>query len=75
VSGSSHAIGLIFSIVALVLLVRHASLHGNDWHIASFGILQNHLTGRTKQQLFLSRLSYTALDKIPLFRQFVILKR
>ena len=34
----SHAIGLIFSIVALVLLVRHASLHGNIWHVVSFAI-------------------------------------
>ena len=34
----SHAIGLILSIVALVLLVRHAHLHGNAWHVVSFAI-------------------------------------
>lgn len=34
----SHAIGLILSIVALVLLVTHANLHGNVWHVVSFGI-------------------------------------
>ena len=34
----SHAIGLILSIVALVLLVRHANLHGNSWHVVSFAI-------------------------------------
>ena len=32
----SHAIGFILSIVALVLLVRHAKLHGDVWHIVSF---------------------------------------
>lgn len=34
----SHAIGLILSIVAFVLLVTHANLHGNAWHIVSFSI-------------------------------------
>lgn len=34
----SHAIGFILSIVALVLLVRHAYLHGNVWQIVSFSI-------------------------------------
>ncbi|MCH7972274.1 MAG: hemolysin III family protein [Bacteroidetes bacterium] len=34
----SHAMGFILSIVALVLLVRHANLHGNIWHIVSFSI-------------------------------------
>lgn len=34
----SHAIGLMLSMVALVLLVRHASLHGNVWHVVSFAI-------------------------------------
>ncbi len=34
----SHAIGLMLSIVALVLLVRHANLHGNVWHVVSFTI-------------------------------------
>jgi hemolysin III len=35
---TSHAIGFILSIVALVLLVTHASLDGNVWHIVSFSI-------------------------------------
>lgn len=34
----SHAIGIVFGIVALVLLVIRASLHGNAWHIVSFSI-------------------------------------
>jgi len=34
----SHAIGLILSIVALVLLVVYSSLYGNVWHITSFAI-------------------------------------
>lgn len=34
----SHAIGFILSIVALILLVTHANLHGDVWHIVSFGI-------------------------------------
>ena len=35
---TSHAIGLILSIVAFVLLVAFANLHGNVWHIVSFSI-------------------------------------
>jgi hemolysin III len=35
---SSHAIGVLFSIIALILLVTHASLNGNIWHIVSFSI-------------------------------------
>ncbi len=34
----SHALGLVLSVVALVFLVIHASLHGNVWHIVSFAI-------------------------------------
>ncbi len=34
----SHAIGFILSIIALVLLVKHANLHGDVWHIVSFSI-------------------------------------
>jgi hemolysin III len=34
----SHAVGLILSIVALVLLVTYAHLHGDVWHIVSFSI-------------------------------------
>jgi len=34
----SHAIGLVLSVVALILLLRHANLHGNIWHVVSFAI-------------------------------------
>jgi len=34
----SHAVGFILSIAALVLLVIHANLHGNIWHVVSFSI-------------------------------------
>ncbi len=34
----SHAVGFILSIAALVFLVMHANLHGDVWHIVSFGI-------------------------------------
>ncbi len=34
----SHATGFILSIVALVFLVTHASMHGNVWHVVSFSI-------------------------------------
>ena len=34
----SHATGFILSIVALVLLVAHANMHGNVWHVVSFSI-------------------------------------
>jgi len=34
----SHTTGFILSIVAFVLLVMHASLHGDVWQIVSFGI-------------------------------------
>jgi hemolysin III len=34
----SHAIGFILSIVALVLLVTHANLYGDAWHIVSFSL-------------------------------------
>jgi hemolysin III len=35
---ASHALGFVLSVVALVLLVVHASQHGNAWHIVSFSI-------------------------------------
>ncbi len=35
---ASHALGFVLSVVALVLLVVHASQHGNVWHIVSFSI-------------------------------------
>ena len=35
---ASHAIGFIMSIVALVLLVRYASIYGDVWHIVSYSI-------------------------------------
>ena len=39
----SHATGFILSMVALVLLVRHAALHGDVWHIVSFSIFGSSL--------------------------------
>ncbi len=35
---ASHAIGLVLSFIALLLMVRHASLYGNIWHIVSFSV-------------------------------------
>ena len=35
---TSHAIGFILSIVALVLLFTHANRHGDVWHVVSFNI-------------------------------------
>ena len=35
---TTHAIGFILSIVAFVLLVTHANLYGDVWHIVSFSI-------------------------------------
>lgn len=35
---TTHALGLVLSIVALVFLLIRASVHGNNWHIVSFGI-------------------------------------
>jgi len=34
----SHAAGLILSIVGLMLLLGHATLNGNMWHVLSFSI-------------------------------------
>jgi hemolysin III len=34
----SHAVGFVLSVVALVLLVRHASINGDAWHVVSFSI-------------------------------------
>ena len=34
----SHGLAFILSIVAFVLLVTHANLYGNFWHIVSFSI-------------------------------------
>jgi len=34
----SHATGLLLSLIALLLLVTRASLHGNAWHIVSVSI-------------------------------------
>ncbi len=35
---SSHAIGFVLSVIALVLLVMHAVAYGNVWHIVSFTV-------------------------------------
>ena len=34
----SHAVGLVLSIIALVLLVVYSSVYGSAWHIVSFSI-------------------------------------
>ncbi|MEC0229076.1 PAQR family membrane homeostasis protein TrhA [Paenibacillus alba] len=34
----SHGVGVLLSIVALIMLIIQASLHGNAWHIVSFSI-------------------------------------
>lgn len=34
----SHALGLLLSIVALIMLILRANLQGNVWHIVSFSI-------------------------------------
>lgn len=35
---ASHAFGFILSLIGLVLLIIHASMNGNAWHIISFSI-------------------------------------
>ncbi len=35
---TAHAVGLVFSVAALVLLVTRATLYGNVWHIVSFSV-------------------------------------
>jgi hemolysin III len=35
---ASHAIGLLLSVIALILLVVRATTYGNAWHITSFSI-------------------------------------
>ena len=35
---TTHAVGLVFSVAALVLLVTRATLYGNVWHIVSFSV-------------------------------------
>jgi len=34
----SHVLGFVLSVVALVLLVRHASINGDVWHVISFSV-------------------------------------
>lgn len=35
---TSHAIGFVLSIIALVFLIRHASISGDAWHVVSFTV-------------------------------------
>jgi len=35
---ASHAVGLVLSVIALILLVARAAIYGNAWHITSFSI-------------------------------------
>jgi hemolysin III len=34
----THGLGAIFSIVALIILIMQAAIHGDSWHMASFSI-------------------------------------
>ena len=54
----SHAIGFVLSIVALVLLVTHAVVHGNVWHIVSFSIF-----GTSLIVLFMASAFYHSSEK------------
>lgn len=35
---ASHAAGLLFSLLAMVLLLIRAAIHGNAWHVVSYGL-------------------------------------
>ena len=59
----SHAIGLIISIIGLVLLIVHASLHGNAWHIVSFSIFGVSLVTLYAASTFYHSASEPALRK------------
>ena len=59
---TSHAVGLALSIVATVLLVRHASLFGNAWHVVSFSIF-----GASLMALYSASTAYHS-TKDPLLR-------
>jgi len=60
----SHAIGLMLSIVALVLLVRLANLHGNIWHVVSFAIF-----GASLMSLYAASTFYHSAKKPELRRR------
>ncbi len=51
----THGLGLVFSIFALVLLIVHAGLHQNVWHIVSYSIY-----GTTLVILYLASTLYHA---------------
>lgn len=59
----SHIFGFVLSIVASVLLVRHASISGNAWHIVSFSIF-----GVSLMVLFAGSSIYHSAQK-PSFRR------
>jgi len=63
----SHAIGLLLSIVALVLLVARASLHGSVWQIVSFAIF-----GVSLITLYAASTSYHAAKKSALRKRLKI---
>lgn len=64
----SHATGFILSIVALVLLVTRASLHGDIWHILSFSIF-----GASLMVLFAASTLYHSSKKPEVRNKFKIL--
>lgn len=57
----SHAVGLILSLFALALLVIHASLHGNVWHIVSFSIFGSSLVALYTASTFYHRTNHPLL--------------
>ncbi len=65
---TSHAIGFILSIVALLFLVSHAIQHGNVWHIISFSIFGTSLT-----ILYAASVLYHNATKIELRNKFKII--
>jgi len=57
----SHAIGFVLSTVAFVLLVTHANLHGDVWHIVSGSIF-----GASLMILYAASTSYHSAKKLAL---------
>ena len=60
---TSHAIGFILAIWALVYLVIKASIHGNAWHIVSFSIYG------TSMMLLYAASTFYHMSKKPIVRK------
>ena len=65
---NSHAIGLVLSLVASVLLLTHAYRHGNVWHVVSFGIF-----GASLMILYVASTCYHSAKKPELRRRLRII--